>query len=276
MSQHDSSHTGTSDAPGGDTGDPNGAFETAGRVVLVTGGTKGIGAVLVRRFLGWGAEVMTCGRSEPDELPAAGGATAAFMAADVRDPEAAAAVVDATVERFGRIDVVINNAGGAPPADAATASPRFSESIVRLNLLAPLHVAQRANHHMQLGDGGVIVNIASVSGTRPSPGTAAYGAAKAGLLNLTSSLAVEWAPKVRVVAVVGGLIATEQAALHYGDAQAQERVAASVPAGRLGTPEDLAQACRWLISPLSGYVNGTAVWLHGGGERPAFLDAVDG
>lgn len=276
MSQHDSSRTGTSDAPGGDTGDPNRAFETAGRVVLVTGGTKGIGAVLVRRFLGWGAEVMTCGRSEPDELPAAGGATAAFMAADVRDPEAAAAVVDATVERFGRIDAVINNAGGAPPADAATASPRFSESIVRLNLLAPLHVAQRANHHMQLGDGGVIVNIASVSGTRPSPGTAAYGAAKAGLLNLTSSLAVEWAPKVRVVAVVGGLIATEQAALHYGDTEAQQRVAASVPAGRLGTPEDLAQACRWLISPLSSYVNGTSVWLHGGGERPAFLGAVDG
>lgn len=276
MSQHDSSHTGTSDAPGGDTGDPNEAFETAGRVVLVTGGTKGIGAVLVRRFLGWGAEVMTCGRSEPDDLPHAGGRAAAFMAADVRDPEATAALVDATVERFGRIDVVINNAGGAPEADAATASPRFSESIIRLNLLAPLHVAQRANHHMQAGRGGVIVNIASVSGTRPSPGTAAYGAAKAGLINLTASLAVEWAPKVRVVGIVAGLIATEQAGLHYGDEAAQARVAATIPAGRLGTPEDLAQACRWLSSPLASYVSGSTVWLHGGGERPAFLAAVDG
>ena len=176
---------------------------------------------------------------------------------------------------FGRIDAVVNNAGGAPPADAATASPRFSESIVRLNLLAPLHVAQRANHHMQLGDGGVIVNIASVSATRPSPGTAAYGAAKAGLLNLTSSLAVEWAPKVRVVAIVAGLIETEQAELHYGDAESVARVAATVPAGRLGTPEDLAQACRWLTSPLSEYMSGTAVWLHGGGEKPAFLSAVE-
>lgn len=277
MSQHDSAAAGTSDGPHhSDTPKNSDEFALEDRVVLVTGGTKGIGAVLVRRFLGWGTNVMTCGRSEPDELASAGGRTAGFMAADVRDPDQAGALVDATVERFGRIDAVINNAGGAPPADAATASPRFSESIVRLNLLAPLHVAQRANHHMQLGDGGVIVNIASVSGTRPSPGTAAYGAAKAGLLNLTSSLAVEWAPKVRVVAVVAGLIETEQAELHYGDAESVARVASTVPAGRLGTPEDLAQACRWLISPLSSYANGTAIWLHGGGERPAFLDAVDG
>ncbi len=251
-------------------------LDHTGRVVLVTGGSKGIGRTIVERFLDWGADVMTCGRSEPDDLPTSAGRGAAFTVADVRDPEQAAALVDSTVQRFGRIDVAINNAGGAPPADAATASPRFSESIVRLNLMAPLHVAQRANHHMQAGDGGVIVNIASVSGTRPSPGTAAYGAAKAGLLNLTSSLAVEWAPKVRVVAVVAGLIRTEQAELHYGDEESIARVAATVPAGRLGTPEDLAQACRWLSSPLASYISGSAVWLHGGGELPAFLGAVGG
>lgn len=248
--------------------------------VLVTGGTKGIGAVLVKRFLDWGAEVMTCGRTEPEHLPSSGDRQAHFMAADIRDPEQAAALVDETVNRFGRLDTVINNAGGAPPADAATASPRFSESIIRLNLLAPLHVAQRANHHMQAapddGRSNVIVNIASVSATRPSPGTAAYGAAKAGLLSLTESLAVEWAPKVRVAAIVAGLILTEQAELHYGDEAGVARVAATVPAGRLGTPEDLAQACRWLASPLSSYVSGSAIWLHGGGERPAFLDAAEG
>lgn len=249
------------------------------RVVLVTGGTKGIGAGIVQRFLGWGAQVMTCGRSEPDDLPTAGDRSAAFVAADVRDPDQADALVDATVERFGRIDVVVNNAGGAPPADAATASPRFSESIVRLNLLAPLQVAQRAHHHFAgrpAQDPGVVINIASVSATRPSPGTAVYGAAKAGLLSLTQSLAVEWAPRTRVVAIVAGLILTEQAELHYGDEDSVARVAATVPLGRLGTPEDLAQACRWLASPLSSYVSGSAIWLHGGGERPAFLDAVDG
>ena len=251
-------------------------LDQTGRVVLVTGGTKGIGRVIVERYLGWGAEVVTCGRTEPDELPSAGGRTATFVAADVRDPDQAAAVVDAAVERHGRIDVAINNAGGAPMTDAATVSPRFSESIIRLNLIGPLHIAQRANHHMQAGDGGVIVNIASVSGVRPSPGTAAYGAAKAGLLSLTSSLAVEWAPKVRVVAVIGGIIGTELAHLHYGDDDAQARVAASIPAGRMGTPDDVAEACRWLASPLASYVSGTAVWLHGGGERPAFLGAVEG
>lgn len=255
-------------------------LDFSGKVVLVTGGTKGIGRVIVQRFLDWGAEVMTCGRSEPDDLPSSGGRKAAFMAADIRDPDAAYALVDEAVERFGRLDTVVNNAGGAPPADAATASPRFSESIIRLNLLAPLHVAQRANHHMQAapedGRSNTIVNIASVSAVRPSPGTAAYGAAKAGLLSLTQSLAVEWAPKVRVTAIVAGLILTEQAELHYGDEKAIERVAATVPAGRLGSPEDLAQACRWLASPLASYVSGTAIWLHGGGERPAFLDAAEG
>ena len=251
-------------------------LDHTGRVVVITGGTKGIGRVLVERFLGWGAEVVTCGRTEPDELPAVDGRIASFVTADVRDPDQAAAVVDAAVQRHGRIDVAINNAGGAPEAPAATASPRFSESIIRLNLLAPLHIAQRANHHMQAGDGGVIVNIASVSATRPSPGTAAYGAAKAGVVSLPSSLAVEWAPKVRVVGVIAGMIATEQAELHYGDAEAQARVAATVPAGRLGLPEDLAQACRWLSSPLASYVSGSSVWVHGGGERPAFLAATRG
>jgi NAD(P)-dependent dehydrogenase (short-subunit alcohol dehydrogenase family) len=253
-------------------------LDQTGRVVLVTGGTKGIGRTIVERFLGWGAEVMTCGRREPDELPAANGRTAGFLAVDVRDPEQAHALVDAAVERYGGLHTVINNAGGAPAADAATASPRFSESIIRLNLLAPLHVAQRANHHMQAaprdGEQRVIVNIASVSAVRPSPGTAAYGAAKAGLLSLTQSLAVEWAPQVRVAAIVAGLIRTEQAHLHYGDEDSIARVAATVPAGRLGTPDDLAEACRWLASPLASYVSGSAIWLHGGGERPAFLDAA--
>lgn len=254
-------------------------FSDSGKVVLVTGGTKGIGRVIVERFLGWGAEVMTCGRTEPDELPTVDGRTAGFVAADVRDPDQAAAVVDATVEQFGSIHTVINNAGGAPPAEAATASPRFSESIIRLNLLAPLHIAQRANHHMQLqrsaDDPGVIVNIASVSAVRPSPGTAAYGAAKAGLLSLTQSLAVEWAPRVRVTGIIAGLIRTEQAHLHYGDDAAVDRIASTIPAGRLGTPDDLAEACRWLASPQASYVSGTSIWLHGGGERPAFLAEAD-
>ena len=115
-----------------------------------------------------------------------------FVPADVRKIEDIDQMIAASTERWGRLVVLINNAGGAPSADAATASPRFSEAILRLNLIAPLNFAQRANAIMQKQEqGGVIINIASVSATRPSPGTAAYGAAKAGLLNLTQSLAVE-------------------------------------------------------------------------------------
>ncbi len=129
---------------------------------------------------------------------------------------------------------------------------------------------------MQTQDsGGVIVNIGSVSGLRASPGTAAYGAAKAGLINLTASLAVEWAPKVRVNCVSAGLIKTEQAHLHYGDEHGQEAVAATVPLGRLGTPHDVGNACVFLASHFANYVSGANLVVHGGGERPVFLEAAN-
>ncbi|NNL66208.1 MAG: SDR family oxidoreductase, partial [Myxococcales bacterium] len=167
-------------------------------------------------------------------------------------------------------------AGGSPASDAATASPRFHESILRLNLTATLHCAQRANAVMQdQPEGGAIVNIASVSGIRPSPGTAAYGAAKAGVLSLTQSLAVEWAPKVRVNAVTAGMIRTELAHLHYGDEAGIAAVADTVPLGRMGTPEDVGDVCLFLASPLASYVSGANVLMHGGGEKPAFLAAAE-
>jgi NAD(P)-dependent dehydrogenase (short-subunit alcohol dehydrogenase family) len=208
-------------------------------------------------------------------LPGVGSRMASFVAGDVRDVEQLDTIVGAVTARHGRLDVLINNAGGSPPADAATVSPRFSASIIQLNLIAPLWLAQRANAVMQQQDtGGVIVNIASVSGVRPSPGTAAYGAAKAGLINLTQSLAVEWAPKVRVNAVVAGPIRTEQAAMHYGSEAGIAAVDATIPLRRMGTPEDVASACLYLASSLAEWVSGTALVVHGGGERPAFLDAA--
>ena len=252
------------------------SLDFSDQVVIVTGGTKGIGRTICERFLGLGANVLTCGRTEPAELPTAAGRSAEFFACDVGDPEPVDALVGEAERLWGRVDIVINNAGGSPNADAATASPRFSESIIRLNLIAPLHLAQRANRVMQeQAHGGTIINIASVSAVRPSPGTAAYGAAKAGLINLTQSLAVEWGPKVRVNAITCGLIETEQAELHYGDADGVAAVAATVPLGRMGTPGDVADTCVYLASPLASYVSGASVLLHGGGERPAFLDAAN-
>ena len=245
------------------------------RTVIVTGGTRGIGRGIAETFLRAGATVFVCGRKPPADLPVAGTATATFVAADVRKPEQIQPVIDAAVAATGRLDVLVNNAGGSPMADAATASPRFSAAIIDLNLTAPLNFAQAANAVMlALESGGVIINICSVSGLRPSPGTAAYGAAKAGLLNLTRSLGVEWAPRVRVNAIGAGLIETEQAHLHYGDDAGVARVAATVPAGRLGTPQDIGAACMFLASDEAGFVTGSVLEVHGGGERPAFLDAA--
>ncbi|WP_431876570.1 SDR family oxidoreductase [Amycolatopsis sacchari] len=229
-----------------------------GAVVLVTGGMRGVGAGITRTLLRAGARVVTCGRTEP-ENPVQG---AEFVRCDVREP----GEVERLIGGFSRLDVLVNNAGGAPPADAS-ASARFHAKVVELNLLAPLFVARQANFVMQQQDsGGVIVNISSVSATRASPGTASYGAAKAGLDNLTASLAVEWAPKVRVNALDVGMVRTEQAHLHYG-----ERTGETVPLGRLAEPEEIGACVAFLASPLASYVSGATLKVHGGGEVPAFL-----
>jgi NAD(P)-dependent dehydrogenase (short-subunit alcohol dehydrogenase family) len=244
-------------------------FDYPGKAVVVTGGTRGIGAGIASAFLAAGARVLVCGRNVPSSLPDG----IEFAQADVRDPDQAAGLIKTAVDRLGGVDVVINNAGGAPPADAATASPRFHAKIIELNLTAPLHVSQAANAVMQAGPGGSIIMISSVSGTRPSPGTAAYGAAKAGLTHLAVSLAMEWAPKVRVNTVTVGLVGTPESAGHYGGLDAMAAAAASVPLGRMATPQDVAGACLYLASPLAAQVSGAALLIHGGGERPGFLAA---
>jgi len=246
-----------------------GPADFTGQAVIVTGGTRGIGRVIAEAFLAAGADVLICGRNEPDELPAARGRHAVFAAADVRDPSQAKAVVGAAVDAFGRLDVLVNNAGGAPNADSATVSPRFVERVVALNLLAPFYVAQPANAVMQQQvEGGSIVNIGSVSAHQAAPLSAAYSAAKAGLLQLTRSLALEWAPKVRVNHITAGLIMTESAAQHYGE-DGGAAVARAIPMGRMAVPADIASACVFLASPLASYVTGADLAVHGGGEIPA-------
>ncbi|MGH8528895.1 MAG: SDR family oxidoreductase [Nevskiales bacterium] len=245
------------------------------KVVLVTGGAKGVGRGISESFLAAGHQVICCGREAPVELPKADGRKAEFIAADVRDAAARDALFAEINRHHGRLDVLVNNAGGSPYAPANKASPRFHESIIQLNLLAPLHLAQKANALMQAQpEGGVIIFVASISALRASPGTAAYGAAKAGVLNLTQSLAVEWAPKVRVLAVSPGLVRTEQSGLHYGDDAGIAAVSATVPMGRMAEPADIGEACVWLASKSASYVSGSNLVLHGGGEKPAFLAAA--
>jgi NAD(P)-dependent dehydrogenase (short-subunit alcohol dehydrogenase family) len=244
-------------------------LDFSGRTVLVTGGTKGIGREIATTFLAAGAEVVVCGRGAPAVLPSTGDRAAVFVPADVRDADQATALVTATVERFGRLDVLVNNAGGSPDAPAATVSPRFVDKIVALNLLAPFYVAQAANAVMQEQEtGGAIVNIGSVSAHDPQPGTAAYSAAKAGLLVLSRALALEWAPKVRVNHITTGLIRTEAAAEVYGE-DGGAAVAGIIPMGRMAVPADVARTCLYLASDLAGYVTGADLAVHGGGELPA-------
>ncbi|MCP2278382.1 SDR family oxidoreductase [Nocardia amikacinitolerans] len=244
------------------------------RVVLVTGGVRGVGAGISKTFLAAGATVIACARRPADAPVAHDGREIEYLPCDVRDGDAVQGMIDAVLARHGRLDTLVNNAGGAPFALAADASKNFHAKIVELNLLAPLLVSQAANAVMQKqDDGGSIVMISSVSGHRPSPGTAAYGAAKAGIDNLTQSLAVEWAPKVRVNSLVVGLVETELTEMHYGDRDGVDAVAATVPLGRMARPEDIGRAAAFLASPLAAYVSGASLPVHGGGERPAFLAA---
>jgi NAD(P)-dependent dehydrogenase (short-subunit alcohol dehydrogenase family) len=244
------------------------SLDLAGRVALVTGGSRGIGRGIAEVLVAAGATVVTCARSATDD-PVAG---STHEQCDVRDPEAVAGLVERIVADHGRLDVLVNNAGGAPYALAADVSPHFHDKILGLNLAAPLLVAQAANAVMQRqASGGSIVNISSVSALRPSPGTAAYGAAKAGIDSLTRSLAVEWAPRVRVNSVDVGLCRTEHTDDHYGGDAGVAAIEQTNPLGRMARHEEVGHVVAFMASDLASYVSGAQVACHGGGEPPVFL-----
>ncbi len=247
-----------------------------GKTVIVTGGAGHIGRAICGAFLERGANVLACGRREPEQPITAGDRRAQFVAADIRDPEASQRVVDTAIELFGSIDILVNNAGGSPPVEAAKASASLTDKIIALNLTAPLVLAQQAYPALAAGDDmGNIINIASVSGARPSPGTTAYGAAKAGLLSATKSLAMEWGPDIRVNALIVGLVHNEAGVAHYGGEEGFRRVAEMLPLKRMAEPEDIANAVVMLCSKEAAYISGATLEVDGGGEVPVFLHLAE-
>jgi NAD(P)-dependent dehydrogenase (short-subunit alcohol dehydrogenase family) len=243
------------------------------RVALVTGGTRGVGAGIARAFLEAGARVVVCAR-RPPEKPDDG---TDFLPVDLRDPEATAAALRRIGEEYGRLDILVNNAGGSPHRLLGDADAVRHARVVELNLIAPLNASLAAYELMHRQQhGGAVIMIGSVSGTRPSPGAAAYGAAKAGLDNLARTMAVEWAPaRIRVNTVVLGMVRTELSHLHYGDDDNIAAIGRTVPLGRLAEPEEVGDACVFLASDRARYISGASLAVHGGGERPAYQGAKE-
>jgi len=244
---------------------PEPRLDLRGRTVVVTGGTRGVGAGIARAFVAAGAEVVVCAR-RPPEVPLGG---TEFCSVDLRDPGA----VRTFFAGLPRLDVLVNNAGGAPYRPLVAADAERHARVVELNLVAPLTASLAAYDHLKRARGSIVM-IGSVSGSRPSPGSAAYGAAKAGLESLARSMAVEWAPDVRVNTLVVGMVHTELSGLHYGGPEGIAAVARTVPLGRLAEPADVGGAAVFLASSSAAYITGAALLVHGGGERPVFLDAA--
>ena len=245
------------------------------KTVVITGGSKGIGLEITKTFLKHQANVIVLARNKPKRKIQSKGNAGYFIECDIRNTDSIDSAIKDIASKYKSIDVLINNAGGAPMADSLTASPKFHEAIIELNLTAPLNLSQKiAKKMIKQKTVSNIINISSVTAIRPTPGSAAYGAAKGALVNLTKTLAVEWAPKIKVNSIIVGYIETENSILHYGSKSEIKKVAKTIPLKRMGKPQDIANACVFFASDMAEWVTGSALEVHGGGESPAYLDVA--
>jgi NAD(P)-dependent dehydrogenase (short-subunit alcohol dehydrogenase family) len=242
-----------------------------GKVALVTGASRGIGRATAETLAAAGAQVMLSSRKQADleevaSTIAGAGGQADVFAANAGEPDQAEACVRATVDRFGRIDILVNNAATNPYMGRAVDIdlPRYDKTW-QVNMRGPLvwtQAALAAGLGESDDDGGSIVNVASVGGLRAAAGIGIYNTTKAALIHLTNVLASELGPKVRVNAVAPGLVKTEMARALWEREEAA--IAKSLPLGRLGEPVDIANAVLFLVSPLAAWITGTTVVIDGG------------
>jgi 7-alpha-hydroxysteroid dehydrogenase len=255
-------------------------FGLAGRIAIVTGAGKGIGRGIAVGLAEAGADVALAARTESDLDEVAGvveaiGRRALVVPTDVTDRESLERLVDRTVDTFGRLDVVVNNAGGTMPRPAMATSERFLEQAFRFNVTSAFNLTKLAAQRMvDTSGGGAVVNISSRSASMTQTSFAAYGAAKAALDRLTRNIAPELAPRVRVNAIDVGGVATRSLEIVLTDDELRRQFLAGTPMGRPGEPEDIACAVLYLISDASSWVTGKVFEIDGGTENPAITVPV--
>ncbi|HVX22763.1 MAG TPA: SDR family oxidoreductase [Acidimicrobiales bacterium] len=236
----------------------------AGRAAVVTGASRGIGFAVARTLAGAGASVMMVSRRRDRLEASAAEIGCAWTAADVADPDAATDCVRDTVDRFGSVDILVNNAGASPYFGPLLGLDAHSaERTTAVNQWAPVRWVQAAWEASMQSGGGAIVNVASIGAHIVEPGLGYYNASKAALDHLTRHLADELGPRVRVNAVSPGLVRTDLGRPltdPFGD-----EIARSLPLGRLGEPDDIAQAVLFLVSDASSWITGQTLLVDGGG-----------
>lgn len=233
----------------------------------MTGGASGIGRACAESLVSLGASVCILDLDERStkrtvrQIENDGGKVFSVVG-DAREPQVATDVVATVTERTGRVDILVNNVGGTFPAPAARITPGGWTAVLHANLDSALYLAQAVAPAMQ-SRGGAIVNVASVAGVTASPRAAHYGAAKAALINLTATLALEWAPRIRVNCVAPDFIRTEGTD-RLMTATDRKRLSKIIPLRRVGTPADVANAVAFLASDMASFVTGHTLIIDGG------------
>ncbi|WP_227354915.1 SDR family NAD(P)-dependent oxidoreductase [Haladaptatus salinisoli] len=234
-------------------------FGVSGKTAIVTGASSGIGKVIAERFADDGANVVVCSREQGNVDPVAEGIgeNALAVECDVTERDAVEALVEATVEEFGGLDVLVNNAGASFMAGFDDITPNGWAKIVDINLAGTYHCTQVAGERLKDG-GGSVINVASVAGQQGSPYMSHYGAAKAGIINLTRTLAFEWAgDDVRVNCIAPGFVATPGLESQMG--VSAEDVDREDVERRVGLSEEIADVTQFLASPASSFVVGETI-----------------
>jgi NAD(P)-dependent dehydrogenase (short-subunit alcohol dehydrogenase family) len=238
--------------------------ELDGRVAIITGGGSGIGAATARRFAAEGATVALFDRDPESVMKIAAEVDGHAYALDVRDGDEMAEVIDRVAQTVGQVDILVNNAGTGDLRPLHTVDDKLWHRLIDVNLTGTFNATRAVIPYMLETGGGAIVNIASVSGLAPTRNEAAYSAAKAGVIALTKSGALEYGPTVRVNCVAPGHVRTPMTAVWEQMPDAFEPIAEAIPLGRIGEPDEIAEAILFLASDRAGYITGQTLVVDGG------------